>query len=215
MKKYGKRIISEVVLYSLVVIMGIMLISFPTFGLIEPVYYVSILFYLFAFLSIIVYFIERRDGDYELLFLSLINILSASFMFLLKENNMSLVLGTGMTIFIVLFLINKGYSICKLKKNDNYIWVIEFMTSFLVVFLTLLTIINLYKGTTVTTLMFGFYFIAFGIFELVVPLFKIFAKSETFDNFIKSIVSQEQIEIPKKEKKKTRKKKTVRKITKK
>ena len=196
----NKEMLREIVLYLLLIIMGIIIMVFPTFGLINPIYYVSVLFYLFAFFSIIVYFINRNDKQYEMLFLSLINIIVASYMFLLNDGKTSLVLGTGIIIFTFLFIVNKGYKVYEYKIKNNYNWLIEFVVGFLVTFLGILTIVNLLREMTVPTLMFGYYFVTLGIMCLFVPLFKLFVNSELFENIVKSIVIEEKPKQAKKRK---------------
>ena len=75
-KENKKRFLSEIVLYGLLVLMGIIVMSFPAFGLINTPYYVGSLFYIYSFMIILTYFVERKEGDYELLFNALISVIA-------------------------------------------------------------------------------------------------------------------------------------------
>ena len=135
----------------LIMVMGILIMIFKTFGLIDIILYISILFYILAFIKVITYFIRRKEDDYETLILALISTIIATFMFIYKSDSVSITLGLGLTIFSVLEIVNRGYRILVLKKEDNFMWTIKFITTFVIGVLGLLTSINFYHETTVQT----------------------------------------------------------------
>ena len=65
------------------------------------------------------YFVERKEGDYELLFNALISVIAGTFMFTNTTRTSSFILGTGLLIFTLLMLINKGYLIYKQKNKER------------------------------------------------------------------------------------------------
>lgn len=184
-------LISQVVLSVLVIIMGIVIMIFKSFGLLDMILYTSILFFIFSFFSVICYFIKRKEGEYEILLLALINIITATFMFALKSYDNEVVLGTGMVIFTVLMLANRCYKIFTLKSENNYMWTVKFICTFLIGFLGMLTCINLYKAVTVPTLMFGYYFISLGVILTIESVFELCVTQDMFDKLVNSVVDSE------------------------
>lgn len=184
-------LISQVVLSVLVIIMGIVIMIFKSFGLLDMILYTSILFFIFSFFSVICYFIKRKEGDYEILLLALINIITATFMFALKSYDNEVVLGTGMVIFTVLMLANRCYKVFTLKSENSYMWTVKFICTFLIGFLGMLTCINLYKAVTVPTLMFGYYFISLGVILTIESVFELCVTQDMFDKLVNSVVDSE------------------------
>lgn len=184
-------LISQVVLSVLVIIMGIVIMIFKSFGLLDMVLYTSILFFIFSFFSVICYFIKRKEGDYEILLLALINIITATFMFALKSYDNEVVLGTGMVIFTVLMLANRCYKVFTLKSENSYMWTVKFICTFLSGFLGMLTCINLYKAVTVPTLMFGYYFISLGVILTIESVFELCVTQDMFDKLVNTVVDSE------------------------
>lgn len=191
-KEEKKRNIIEAVLYFLLIIMGIIIMSFPAFGLINPIFYLGALFYIYAFFTVIAYFTSRKEKDYELLFNSLINIIVASFLMAVPNENVPFMLGTAMLIYTLLIIVNRGLIVYKYKTNDNYLWIIKFIITFLIAFLGILTIINLYNELSVQTLIIGYYFVTLGIMLITEPLFKLFISPKKFNEIVAKILEEDE-----------------------
>lgn len=191
LKKVDLNLISELILSILILLMGVIVMIFKTFGLIEVVLYGSVLFYISAVFSTILYFVGRKEGDYELLLQSLINIITATFMFVFKEDNPAMILGAGMTIFTILTIANRGVKVLQLRREDNYIWIVKFIVTFLIGFLGMLTTFNLFNNVTVQTLMFGYYFISLGFMTGVESTINIFITNDKFKKILSKIVVDE------------------------
>ena len=198
-KEEKKRNIIETTLYFILIIIGIIIMSFPTFGLINPILYLGALFYIYAFFTITAYFLSRKEKDYELLFNSLINIIVASFLVAVPNENMPLMLGTSMLIYTLLILVNRGFIVYKYKINKNYLWVIKFIITFLIMFLGILTIINLYNELSVQTLIIGYYFVTLGIMLITEPLFKLFISPKKFNKIVSKIIEEDEKNITRKQ----------------
>ena len=198
-KEEKKRNIIETTLYFILIIIGIIIMSFPTFGLINPILYLGALFYIYAFFTITAYFLSRKEKDYELLFNSLINIIVASFLVAVPNENMPLMLGTSMLIYTLLILVNRGFIVYKYKINKNYLWVIKFIITFLVIFLGILTIINLYNELSVQTLIIGYYFVTLGVMLITEPLFKLFISPKKFNKIVSKILEEDEKNVTKKQ----------------
>lgn len=190
LKSLDLNLISGLILGIIVLIMGVVVMVFKSFGLIDIVLYVSILFYIYALFSTIMYFVRRKEGDYELLLLSLINIITATFMFVFKKDNPPMILGAGMSIYTILLVANRGCKIIWLKNQNNYMWIIKFIVTFLIAFLGMLTTFNLFNEVTVQTMMYGFYFMSLGFMLTIENIIEIFITDETFKRVLSKILDE-------------------------
>lgn len=203
LKNVDLSLITPLILSVLLVILGILVMVFKSFGLTSIVLYVATLFYIYAFFSILLYFVKRKEGDYELLLLSLINIVVATFLFLLSKQDMPIILGAAMVIYTILIVANRGYKIITLRRQDNFMWVIKFIITFLIAFLGVLTSANLYMEKTVQTMMFGYYFMSLGFLLTIENLIEIFITEDKYKRILaKLIVEDNKLEAVKEEPKK-------------
>lgn len=190
----GKKdltLITQLVLSILIFIGGVTIMIFKSFGLIDMVLYGSIIFFILAFFGVICYFIRRREGDYEILLFSLISILTATFMFIFKNDDAAMILGAGLTIFNILVIANRIYKIITYKNQDNFMWSVKFIGTFLIGFLAILTCVNLYKEISVQTLMLGYYFICLGVIMTIENLVELFVTKDKFDKFVSKVIENE------------------------
>ena len=193
LKSIDLSLIGQLILSIIVLLIGLVVMIFKSFGLIEIVLYASILFYIYAFFSTITYFIRRKEGDYELLLLSLINIIVATFMFVFKKDNVPMILGAGMTIYTILLVCNRGYKILSLKRENSFMWIVKFVVTFLIAFLGMLTTFNLYNEVTVQTMMFGFYFMSLGFMMTIENIIEIFITDASFRKILSKVIEEEPV----------------------
>ena len=191
LKNSDLSLITQVLLSLLIMIMGIIIMIFKAFGLVEIVLYISILFYVLAFLSILAYFIKRKEGDYEILLLALISVITATFLFVFKNDNVPMILGIGMTIFTILEIMNRIYKIVILKKEENFMWIIKFIITFVIGVLGLLTTINLFKEITVQTMMIAYYFITFGFLLSIENFIELFMTDKQFKKILSKMLDED------------------------
>mgnify|MGYP000217004061 FL=1 len=190
----GKKdltLITQLVLSILIFIGGVTIMIFKSFGLIDMVLYGSIIFFILAFFGVICYFIRRREGDYEILLFSLISVLTATFMFIFKNEDVAMILGAGLTIFNILVIANRIYKIVTYKNQDNFMWSVKFIGTFLIGFLAILTCVNLYKEISVQTLMLGYYFTCLGVIMTIENLVELFVTKDKFDKFVSKVIENE------------------------
>ncbi len=190
----GKKdltLITQLVLSILIFIGGVTIMIFKSFGLIDMVLYGSIIFFILAFFGVICYFIRRREGDYEILLFSLISILTATFLFIFKNDDAAMILGAGLTIFNILVIANRIYKIVTYKNQDNSMWSVKFIGTFLIGFLAILTCVNLYKEISVQTLMLGYYFTCLGVIMTIENLVELFVTKDKFDKFVSKVIENE------------------------
>lgn len=185
------HLIANLILSVIVLIMGIVIMIFKAFGLTDIILYVSVLFYIYAFFSIIAYFVKRKEGDYELLLLSLINIIVATYMFVFQKDNLPMILGSAMTVYTILVVANRGYKVLMLKNQNNFTWVVKFIMTFLLAFIGILTTINLFNETTVQTMMMGYYFITTGVLMTIESSIELFVTERAFNKIVSKLVDEE------------------------
>lgn len=175
--KNNPEILISIVLNILYIITGSILMTFPALGMVEPIYFISIIFFIFSFLNIAAYFMAKKNIDYELLFMALLNLLIGTFLFIMQYEEESFILGTFVLAYTIGTLLIKGYYTEILKRKNNNMWKVKFVTLFLLGLIGLLTSINLYNEMSVYTIMFAYYFITFGIINLFEPISKYLTQS--------------------------------------
>lgn len=185
------HLIANLILSVIVLIMGIVIMIFKAFGLTDIILYVSVLFYIYAFFSIIAYFVKRKEGDYELLLLSLINIIVATYMFVFQKDSLPMILGSALTVYTILVVANRGYKVLMLKNQENFTWVIKFIMTFLLAFVGILTTVNLFNETTVQTMMMGYYFITTGVLMTIESSIELFVTERAFNKIVSKLVDEE------------------------
>ena len=89
----------------------------------------------------------------------------------------SFILVTFVLTYTIGTLLIKGYYTEMLKRKNNNMWKVKFVTLFLLGLIGLLTSINLYNEMSVYTIMFAYYFITFGIINLFEPISKYLTQS--------------------------------------
>lgn len=195
MKLKKLEYINNLILDVLIILIGIFIMSFPIYELLDPTMCVGIIFYVYAFINVILYFIHRKEGDYELLFDALIGVIVGSLMFMVKTITVPFMLGTGFLIFSLLTILNKSYYIHISKETSSKF--VSFVVVFLIGFLGILTVINLYKELTVSALMIGYYFITFGAIRIMKPLLFTFISPKKLDKLLDKILNEDEKEIKK------------------
>lgn len=183
-KKNRKELI-EIAMYLLLLVIGVVIMSFPAFGLIYPIYYISLLYFFFTFISFITYFLIRDGNDYELLFLTLTNVIVSSFFFIMRDSKPELILGIGIVIFLIGFIITRTNSLVNLKEKDELLFLEKLITTILLFITSVLTIYNLFNGISVQTYMIGYYFIMIGLIFIFDPLFRIVIKGKKIKKLLK------------------------------
>ena len=101
----------KVVYYGLFTLVGLALLRFSDQGITNPIKYVPMIFYCFAFLTILTYFANRIKGDYELLYFGLINVVVGTFVLVnIYYPNSGFILSDAVLLYSILNVINSGYA---------------------------------------------------------------------------------------------------------
>lgn len=206
-------------------IFGILLFKSPMFGLINPILYFSIVFMGLGFMNLAVYFIYRTENDYETLSTSLVDFLVGFFLFVFKGHQTAIILGASITLFTFCDFLNRGYILSRKKETESIEWYIRLIEMIILVFLGCLVSNNLYRAISVTTMIFSYFFIVYGLVTCVTQLaiiFNIVLDLETEQNkrkekllakkngtIKKEVKAEAKIDTTKEESKKVEEKKTV------
>lgn len=229
-KEFDKAyLIVDIMLYTVFVVTGFILLNFSDIELLNPIRYASPLFFMFGFFSLLAYFLNRREGEYELLIFGFINVCIAAFILIyVSFPNSAFIMADAVLVYSLANVINKGYS-CKAlleKKDINFFPKVS--VTILLLLLGVFVVSSLYTKIEVGSLILGYYFIIFGLLSLLEPLITILTRNVKLENYIMDFLSYENKEeeaeeivkkIPNKQKvspiKKISKKKKTTQITKK
>ncbi len=184
--KVTKTNISYIVLSVFLIILGIFNLVFPYIGMEDLLFYTSMVFLLYAVFTFVCYMWARKEGDYELLLLTITNIIVGVFLYLCRDGNIQVVLGTSVLAFSLQAIGVRLNQIMLLKKKKDNTFYAKLTTTILLTILTLLVVLNLYTGTTVQTMLFGYYFIVYGIIWFLDTGLYFATSTKKFDKYINS-----------------------------
>ena len=189
MKKFlkkNKKTLADLVVYFVMLIIGLITMLKPEIGFNKPNTYSAILFFIVAFFSFGGYFyMKESKKDYELLYLSLISMISAAYLFIFDYTTVSYILATGFLAFTLLTMVNRVFHIDLLRKENNSLWILRSISLILILFLSILTIQNFYREVSeVQVILVGYHFISFGLISFIEILLLNYIKPESFEKFI-------------------------------
>lgn len=179
----------DLMLYTVFVVVGYILIGFPEIEILNPVEYSPVLFFMFGFFSLIAYFSNRRDGNYEYLFLGLINVMVATFVLVnALFGDDALIMALSVSIYSLSILLNKSYHLVRLFRNKDVTFYPKAITIILLIFIGLLTVSPLFTKYAAANMILGYYFIAFGLVNLLEVLTTIVIRNPELDKALSSVL---------------------------
>lgn len=184
-KIFSKAYISYIILSVFLIGLGLFNLLFPYIGMEDLLFYTSMVFLLYAIVTFFCYMWARKEQDYELLLLTITNIIVGSFLFLCRDGNVQVVLGTAIIAFYLQALGIRYNKLKLLKKQKDNTFYAKLTTTVLLTILTCLVAYNLYTDKTVQTMLYGYYFIVYGIIWLLDLVLYFVTNSEKFDKYIK------------------------------
>ncbi len=193
----------DIMLYTIYAAIGYILIGFPEVEVLSPIDYVPVLFYMFGFFSIIAYFANRRLDDYEYLFFGLINVTAATYVLVNSlYGNDPYIVSSVIVLYTIAISLNKFYHVYRLIQNKDANFYPKLVSTILAIMLGLLTINPLFVKYCAANIILGYYFVAFGLINLLEPLLMILIRNPKVDKKLSDICGIEK-------EKKSRKKKVV------
>ena len=191
----------DIMFYTIYAAIGYILVGFPEVELLSPIEYAPILFFMFGFFSLLAYFLNRRIGDYEYLFFGLINITTASFILINSFCGFdAVIISSSLIFYTVEVILNKLYHVYKLILNKDINFYPKIISTILILMLGILVIDPLFSKYCAASIILGYYFMAFGLINLLEPLFMILIRNPKLDSKLCYICGIEK-EKPSKKKK--------------
>ncbi len=178
----------DLMLYCVYVVMGYILIGFPEVEILNPMEYSPVLFFMFGFFSLVAYFANRRVGNYEYLFLGLINVMVATFVLVHAFfGNDALIMALAISIYSLSIILNKSYYLVHMLKNKDINFYPKTIIVILLIFIGLLTVSPIFAKYAAANMILGYYLMAFGLVNLLEVLLTIIIRNPRLDNALTSI----------------------------
>ena len=192
-KEFDKtHLIIDIMLYTIFVVVGFILLNFSEIELLNPVRYASPLFFMFGFFSLLAYFMNRREGDYELLIFGFINVCIAAFILVyISFPNSAFIMADAVLVYSIANVINKGYHCKQLLKNRDVNFFTKLSVTILLLFLGVFVVSSLYTKIEVGSMILGYYFIIFGLLSLLEPLISILTRNVRIEKYILEFLAYE------------------------
>ena len=216
-KEFDRTLLGiDLMLYCFFAVVGYIMLRFPELDSLKATEYISPLFYMFAFMSLVAYFVNRRPNDYEFLFFGLINIIVGTYV-LVNElfPNSCLIVGSAILIYSIANVLNKGYHTNKMINNNDINVFAKLAITILLTMLSLIVIVDLYNHEEGTGMVLGYYFMGFGLVSLLEPLLMILTRNPKIEKYLTSLSKDDKKDIKTKKKtttiKEIKKKKPVKK----
>lgn len=189
----------DLMLYCIYVVMGYILIGFPEVEILNPMEYSPVLFFMFGFFSLVAYFLNRRVGNYEYLFLGLINVMVATFVLVHAFfGNDALIMALVISIYSLSIILNKSYYLVHMLKNKDINFYPKTITVILLIFIGLLTVSSIFAKYAAANMILGYYLMAFGLVNLLEVLLTILIRNPRLDNVLTSIFGLAPVKTTKK-----------------
>lgn len=169
MKKNKEQKIKDIINLSVsgvLILLGILLLIYPWFGLTEPSKLLYLLFSVYGGIKIIEYILTRVPGDKEDLYTAVACILAAISGFKFGDYSSPMVLSITLMSWVAIMAIIKLIKLDFYHDRENGMLYVNLITFSLFLLLGILTSVNLYFNITVQTLMLGFFFIVNGLLNL-------------------------------------------------
>lgn len=199
-REFDKSLYSiDIMLYSIMSFMGFFLLNLEISAEVEIYQYTISYFFIFAFFSILAYFLNRRKGDYEFLYFGLINICVSAFIMFNKTNtDIYYIIGNSIIFFILTYSLNKVISCYKLIKSKSINYLPKTAITILIVILSIILLVELKWKMDVAYMIFGYYFLGFGLLSLIEVLLIILFNGKTFRKELIYVLNYDEVKVPEK-----------------
>ena len=206
----------KVVYYGLFTLVGFALLRFSDQGITNPIKYVPMIFYCFAFLTILTYFANRIKGDYELLYFGLINVVVGTFVLVnIYYPNSGFILSDAVLLYSILNVINSGYACIRELQERKLSFFMKTAITFMLLFLGVFVVSALYDKVEFGTLILGYYFSAFGLLYLLSVFTNVvLSNKKTQKKILDYITYEDEKEEEEKPKKEVKAKPTTKRVVK-
>lgn len=161
MKKVANtKTVAELFLYAALVVMGASIVFNPWVGESNPLLYIAAMFVIFAFFAFFAYFVGREEGDYELLLLSLVNVVMAVLIYYFRNGNLPVLLSFTLSAWAFFYISLKLITAFQFKDTDYKKYIVKNFITVVILLLSAVTIFRLFNDDIILVLtVYGYYFI--------------------------------------------------------
>lgn len=192
-KEFDRTLVGiDIMLYVVYVTLGFIILNFPQIEALKAIEYAAPLFFMFAFFSLVAYFLNRRPKDYEFLFLGLINVVAGTFI-LINEfyPDTALILGNAVLVCSIATALNKGYRAKILLEERDLNAYPKIAITVLLMILGILVVGTLHKIIDMGSIILGYYFMIFGLLSMLEPLLLIIIKNPTLESYLVNLIESD------------------------
>lgn len=192
--KEFKRVILvvDIILYCIILFLGLTILEYGSLIDTNILILVQVLLNVICFFSILAYCANRRKNDYEFLLFGFVNVLVSAFL-LINDNfsDVGLIIGNGMLVYNISYIIIKMYSAYKLYKERNINFLPKFCISAVIFAVGAYLSILLYTKVNIGGYILGNYFLLFGLLSLIEPLMIFLFRNPTLEKRVKNVLKYE------------------------
>ena len=202
-KEFDRTLYSvDIMFYSIMTLIGYFLVNSDLYGGVQIYQYMITVFFVFAFFSILSYFLNRRKNDYEFLYFGLINICVSAFLLLNKTNtDIYFIVGNSVLFYVLSYTLNKVISCYKLIKKKSLNYMPKSAITVLIVVLSVIVIVELKGKMDVAYMIFGYYFLGFGLLSLIEVLLIILFNGKSFRKELIDVLNYDEVKLLEKKQK--------------
>ena len=159
-KVANTKTIAEIFLYMVLAVIGISIVFNPWVGGSNPLFYLAIMFMIFAFFSFVAYFIGKKDGDYELILLSLVNVVISVFLYYFKDGSIPMLLSFSLSSWSFFYITLKLITAFQYKDINYKKHSIKMFITAIIFVLSIITVFSLFTDDIILGLsLYGYYYI--------------------------------------------------------
>lgn len=185
------HLIIDILFYAVFILIGYLLITFKELANYDVESYIPQIFYSLGFFSILAYFLNRRKDNYEFLMFGLINVITATYIVVNIYYDKSFILANAILLYTIAIAFNKIYHARLLYKDKNIFFIPKTVVLLFIIFLGICVMFLIPNRMMVANLLFGYYFIGFGLISLFEPLLCIIFNENSSEKQIRKLLNYE------------------------
>lgn len=192
-------LIVDIIFYLLICVLGLIVLTLNGIEAVSILKYLYLIFYSLGFLSLIAYFINRRENDFEFLYFGLINIYVGTFTLVYRNySNAHFILGNSVLIYTIANALNKGLHVKILDQNRSLNVISKLSIMLVLMIFSLLISINFYDDFILESEILGYYFLNYGLLSLMEPLINVLIKNKRISKYFNVGIEREETKTEKK-----------------
>lgn len=168
----------DIITYFSIILFGLTILILSNSKIENNIDFMSNFYYILTLIFIASYFVYRQKQSYEKLFLSLASAIITGLLFLFRDSNSIILLGVSLFLFSILIVTIKSIGIILNKKQKKYDYQFKMICMFFIALIGFLTGYILISQVLSQVIIYGHFFIIFGVLCLFEPILSIIAKEQ-------------------------------------